>query len=170
MSQQGQKVPGHQENQELPILVVEDDPNLREAVCDTLLLAGKTVVSAPGGHEALALLAARAVSLVVSDVRMMPMDGITLLKEIRTQWPHLPVVLMTAYVDVDRAVEAMRAGACDFLLKPFEPQALLAHVEKYKLPEAENDAGVIAQDTASRNLFSMAARVAQTDATVLLTG
>ena len=170
MSQQGQKVPGHQENQELPILVVEDDLNLREAVCDTLLLAGKTVVSAPGGHEALALLAARAVSLVVSDVRMMPMDGITLLKEIRTQWPHLPVVLMTAYADVDRAVEAMRAGACDFLLKPFEPQALLAHVEKYKLPEAEDDAGVIAQDTASRNLFSMAARVAQTDATVLLTG
>ena len=157
-------------SQDLPILVVEDDPNLREAVCDTLLLAGKTVVSAPGGQEAMALLSSQAVSLVVSDVRMMPMDGITLLKEIRTRWPHLPVVLMTAYADVDRAVEAMRAGACDFLLKPFEPQALLAHVEKYKLPEAEDDAGVVAKDVASRNLFSMAARVAQTDATVLLTG
>ena len=129
-------------SQELPILVVEDDPNLREAVCDTLLLAGKTVQSAPGGEEALALLSGQSFSLVVSDVRMMPMDGITLLKEIRQQWPHLPVVLMTAYADVDRAVEAMRAGACDFLLKPFEPQALLAHVEKYKLPEAEDDAGV----------------------------
>ncbi len=156
--------------QELPILVVEDDPNLREAVCDTLLLAGKTVQSAPGGQEALALLARQAFSLVVSDVRMMPMDGIALLKEIRQQWPHLPVVLMTAYADVDRAVEAMRAGACDFLLKPFEPQALLAHVEKYKLPEAEDDAGVVARDAASRNLFAMASRVAQTDATVLLTG
>ena len=157
-------------SQDLPILVVEDDPNLREAVCDTLLLAGKTVVSAPGGNEALAVLAGQSVSLVVSDVRMMPMDGIALLKEVRAQWPHLPVVLMTAYADVDRAVEAMRAGACDFLLKPFEPQALLAHVEKYKLPAAEDDAGVIAHDAASRNLFSMAARVAQTDATVLLTG
>jgi two-component system response regulator FlrC len=157
-------------SQDLPILVVEDDPSLREAVCDTLLLAGKTVVSAEGGQEAMALLAGQAVSLVVSDVRMMPMDGISLLKEIRTRWPHLPVVLMTAYADVDRAVEAMRAGACDFLLKPFEPQALLAHVEKYKLPEAEDDAGVVAKDVASRNLFSMAARVAQTDATVLLTG
>ncbi len=156
--------------QELPILVVEDDPNLREAVCDTLVLAGKSVLSAPGGHEAMAILAGRPVSLVVSDVRMMPMDGIALLKEIRTHWPHLPVVLMTAYADVDRAVEAMRAGACDFLLKPFEPQALLAHVEKYKLPEAEDGGGVIASDAASRNLFSMAARVAQTDATVLLTG
>lgn len=157
-------------SQDLPILVVEDDPGLREAVCDTLMLAGKTVVSAPGGHEAMALLSGQAVSLVVSDVRMMPMDGISLLKEIRAHWPHLPVVLMTAYADVDRAVEAMRAGACDFLLKPFEPQALLAHVEKYKLPEAEDDTGVVAQDVASRNLFSMAARVAQTDATVLLTG
>ncbi|MBW7903610.1 MAG: sigma-54-dependent Fis family transcriptional regulator [Rhodocyclaceae bacterium] len=157
-------------NQELPILVVEDDPNLREAVCDTLALAGKSVLSAPGGNEALAILSERAVSLVVSDVRMMPMDGIALLKEIRAHWPHLPVVLMTAYADVDRAVEAMRAGACDFLLKPFEPPALLAHVEKYKLPEAEDDAGVVALDAASRNLFSMAARVAQTDATVLLTG
>jgi two-component system response regulator FlrC len=98
------------------------------------------------------------------------MDGIALLKEIRSQWPHLPVVLMTAYADVDRAVEAMRAGACDFLLKPFEPAALLAHIEKYKLPAAEDDAGVVAQDVVSRNLFSMAARVAQTDATVLLTG
>ena len=157
-------------SQDLPILVVEDDPSLREAVCDTLLLADKTVVSAPGGHEALALLARQSVSLVVSDVRMMPMDGIALLKEIRSQWPHLPVVLMTAYADVDRAVEAMRAGACDFLLKPFEPAALLAHIEKYKLPAAEDDAGVVAQDVVSRNLFSMAARVAQTDATVLLTG
>ena len=157
-------------SQSLPILVVEDDPNLREAVCDTLTLAGKTVVSAPGGREALALLAGQAVSLVVSDVRMMPMDGIQLLKEIRAQWPHLPVVLMTAYADVDRAVEAMRSGACDFLLKPFEPAALLAHVEKYRLPEAQDDAGVVACDPASRNLFSLAARVAQTDATVLLTG
>ena len=106
--------------QGLPILVVEDDPNLREAVCDTLELAGQAVISAGGGEEALELLAKQAVALVVSDVRMMPMDGITLLKEIRERLPHLPVVLMTAFADVDRAVEAMRAGACDFLLKPFD--------------------------------------------------
>ena len=103
--------------QGLPILVVEDDPNLREAVCDTLELAGQAVVSAPGGEAALALLETQAVALVVSDVRMMPMDGIALLKAIRSRFPHLPVVLMTAYADVDRAVEAMRCGACDFLLK-----------------------------------------------------
>jgi two-component system response regulator FlrC len=74
------------------------------------------------------VLVRHAVSLVVSDVRMMPIDGIALLKEIRSRFPHLPVVLMTAFADVDRAVEAMRSGACDFLLKPFEPKALLEHV------------------------------------------
>ena len=156
--------------QGLPILVVEDDPNLREAVCDTLELAGQAVVSAAGGEDALKLLAAQAVALVVSDVRMMPMDGISLLKEIRSRFPHLPVVLMTAYADVDRAVEAMRAGACDFLLKPFEPKALLEHVARYRLPEAMDDARVIASDPVSRNLFALATRVAQTDTTVLLTG
>jgi two-component system response regulator FlrC len=154
----------------LPILVVEDDPNLREAVCDTLELAGQAVVSAPGGGEALKLLDAQAVALVVSDVRMMPMDGIALLKEIRGRFPHLPVVLMTAYAEVDRAVEAMRCGACDFLLKPFEPRALLEHVARYRLPEALDDERVIASDAVSRNLFALAARVAQTDTTVLLTG
>ncbi len=154
----------------LPILVVEDDPNLREAVCDTLELAGLSVVSAPGGEEALKLLDAQAVSLVVSDVRMMPIDGITLLKEIRSRFPHLPVVLMTAFADVDRAVEAIRSGACDFLLKPFEPKALLEHVTRYRLPEAMDDDRVIANDPVSRNLFALATRVAQTDTTVLLTG
>jgi len=156
--------------QGLPILVVEDDLNLREAVCDTLELAGQAVISAPGGEEALSLLAAQAVALVVSDVRMMPMDGIMLLKEIRGRFPHLPVVLMTAFADVDRAVEAMRAGACDFLLKPFEPKALLEHVARYRLPESVDDDKVVANDPATRNLFALAARVAQTDATVLLTG
>ena len=156
--------------QGLPILVVEDDQNLREAVCDTLELAGCSTVSASGGEEALSLLEEQAVSLVVSDVRMVPMDGISLLKEIRNRYVHLPVVLMTAYADVDRAVEAMRAGACDFLLKPFEPKALLEHVQRYRLPESLNDERVVACDPASRNLFALAARVAQTDTTVLLTG
>jgi len=154
----------------LPILVVEDDPNLREAVVDTLELAGEAVLAAPSGPEALKVLAERPVAIVVSDVRMEPMDGITLLKEIRGRYPHLPVVLMTAFADVDRAVEAMRAGACDFLLKPFEPQALLEHVARYRLPAMGEDSDVVAVDAASRNLFSLAARVAQTDATVLLTG
>ena len=154
----------------LPILVVEDDPSLREAIGDTLELAGRRYVAVDGGEAALRELAEKAFSIVVSDVRMMPMDGITLLKEIRARLPHLPVVLMTAYAEVDKAVDAMRSGACDFLLKPFEPRALLAQINKYELPETGDDDGVIANDTASREMFAIARRVAQTDATVLLTG
>lgn len=154
----------------LPILVVEDDPSLREAIGDTLELAGRPYVAVDGGEAALKVLEEQAFSIVVSDVRMMPMDGITLLKEIRARLPHLPVVLMTAYAEVDKAVDAMRSGACDFLLKPFEPQALLAHINKYELPASDDGAGVVAIDPASRDLFSIAQRVAQTDATVLLTG
>ena len=156
--------------QTLPILVVEDDANLREAILDTLELAGRTVVAVEGGRQALKALANGQFCIVISDVRMMPMDGVTLLKEIRARHPQLPVVLMTAYADVDRAVEAMRSGACDFLLKPFEPRALLAHIEKYELPILETVGGVVAQDVVSQNLFAIAGRVAQTDATVLLTG
>src|SRR5574343_714935 len=154
----------------LPILVVEDDPGLREAIGDTLELSGRAYVAVDGGEAALAVLAEQAFSIVISDVRMMPMDGITLLKEIRARLPHLPVVMMTAYAEVDKAVDAMRSGACDFLLKPFEPQALLDHINKYELPAAEDGTGVVANDPASRDLFAMAQRVAQTDATVLLTG
>jgi len=154
----------------LPILVVEDDPSLREAIGDTLELAGRPYVAVEGGEQALRVLGEQAFSIVLSDVRMMPMDGITLLKEIRTRLPHLPVVLMTAYAEVEKAVDAMRSGACDFLLKPFEPKALLAHINKYELVATEDSAGVIAIDPASRDLFAIAQRVAQTDATVLLTG
>ncbi|PKO27898.1 MAG: sigma-54-dependent Fis family transcriptional regulator [Betaproteobacteria bacterium HGW-Betaproteobacteria-5] len=154
----------------LPILVVEDDPSLREAIGDTLELAGRPYVAVDGGEAALKVLGEQAFSIVVSDVRMMPMDGITLLKEIRGRLPHLPVVLMTAYAEVDKAVDAMRSGACDFLLKPFEPKALLAHINKYELPDSDERAGVVAIDPASRELFAIAQRVAQTDATVLLTG
>ena len=71
----------------LPILIVEDDPSLREAIADTLELAGRTHVAVDGGEEALRVLADKAFSIVVSDVRMMPMDGIQLLKEIRQRLP-----------------------------------------------------------------------------------
>ena len=153
----------------LPILVVEDDPCLREAICDTLELAGKGFVAVDGGEAALQALAQQTFSLVLRDVRMMPMDGIALLKQVRQRLPHLPVVLMTAFAEVEKAVDAMRSGACDFLLKPFDPAQLLAVLDRYQL--GRNDvSGSVAQDVSSQAMFSLALRVAQTDATVLLTG
>ena len=155
--------------QELNILIVEDDGALRDALCMTMECAGHRVLGAADGPAALRLIDQNAFNLVVSDLRMYPMDGLQLLSEIRLKDPGLPVLLMTAFGDVDKAVAAMRAGACDFLLKPFEPHVLLEHVARYAVlpPTDEN---VIAADPRTLNLLSLAARVAGSDATVLLTG
>ncbi len=153
----------------LNILVVEDDLQLRDALCLTLECAGHHVMGAADGPAALRLLEREAFNLVVSDLRMQPMDGIELLKVIRSREPHLPVLLMTAFGDVDKAVSAMRAGACDFLLKPFEPKVLIEHVSRYAARPGWAE-GVVAADARTRNLLALAARVAKTEATVLLTG
>ena len=156
-------------SQPLNILVVEDDPALRDALCLTLECAGHQVLGAADGPAALHLVGREAFNLVVSDLRMQPMDGIELLKSLRAGEPHLPVLLMTAFGDVDKAVAAMKSGACDFLLKPFEPKTLLEHVERHAAlpPQAED---LVVADARTRSLLALAARVAKTDATVLLTG
>ena len=155
--------------EKLNILVVEDDDALRDAVCFTLELAHHEVTGVDGGPSALAELERQRFNLVITDLRMQPMDGLQVLHEIRARQPQLPVLLMTAYGDVDKAVAAMRAGACDFLMKPFEPELLLESVRRYAaLPLAAED--TIADDPHTLNLLALAARVADTDATVMLSG
>jgi len=155
----------------LPILIVEDDEGLREALCDTVELAGYEAIAAGDGQAALKALRQHRVGLVVSDVQMQPMDGHTLLREIKAAYPYVPVLLMTAYGMIDKAVEAMRAGACNYLTKPFEPDRLLAEVARYMLPSlAGEDGEVVAQDPRMVEMLDLARRVAATDATVLLTG
>ncbi len=102
----------------LNLLVVEDDEALRDALSITLEAAGHRVAAAASGPEALDLLDRGDFSMVVSDLRMDPMDGLQLLKEIRQRAPQLPVLLMTAFGDVDKAVAAMRGGACDCHNRP----------------------------------------------------
>jgi two-component system response regulator FlrC len=150
------------------ILVVEDDEALRDALLITLEAAGHKASGADGGPAALALIERQAFHMVISDLRMSPMDGLQLLGEIRQRKPGLPILLMTAFGDVDKAVAAMRGGACDFMLKPFEPKALLDQIERYAIPPVAD--GVIAEDPRTREILLLAARVAKTDATVLLTG
>ncbi len=154
-----------------PVLIVEDDHDLREAIEATLEIAGYPVFSAGDGLEALALLKREKVGLVLSDVSMKPMDGLALLAQINTAFPGIPVVLMTAFGDVEKAVSAMRSGACDYLLKPFEPSSLIEYVEKYQLSVPYDDStGVIAQDPKIEALLQLAKRVAKSSATVMLTG
>ncbi|MBX3615710.1 sigma-54-dependent transcriptional regulator [Nitrosomonas sp.] len=154
----------------LPILVVEDDQDLQEAICATLKLSGYQTWAASNGVDAMKILHEQPMGMVVSDVQMKPIDGFALLQEIKAFEPELPVLLMTAYGDVKRAVAAMQTGACDYLLKPFDPGILLAHVKRYALPENEQDDKVVAKDPRTRSLLSLARRVAQSPATVLLTG
>jgi two-component system response regulator FlrC len=152
------------------ILVVEDDDALRDALLVTLEAAGHHAVGADGGPSALATLGRDTFNMVVSDLRMAPMDGLELLGEIRARKPGLPVLLMTAFGDVDKAVAAMRGGACDFMLKPFEPKALLDQIARYAQPPRTESSGVVAGDARTQEVLLLAARVARTDATVMLTG
>jgi len=152
------------------VLVVEDDSALREALSDTLQLAGYAVESAADGSAALDILAKHKMDIVVSDVQMRPMDGNLLLKSIKKNYPALPVVLITAYGTIQKAVSAMHDGAVDYLVKPFEADVLVDVVERYAQPASGENPGLIAEDVKTTQLVDIARRVAQTDVTVMISG
>ncbi len=153
------------------VLVVEDDPELREALCETLELAGYNVEASSDGTSALEILSTTAVGMVVSDVQMRPMDGNELLARVKSLHPAVPVLLMTAYGDIEKAVTAMRHGAVDYLAKPFEAELLLQKVQESVLfPETEEGEEVVAEDLQTRELLDLARRVARSDATVMIGG
>ncbi|EKE75422.1 sigma-54-dependent transcriptional regulator [Gallaecimonas xiamenensis] len=152
------------------VLIVEDDAALREALVDTLELAGFEVSVAGNGEEALLALKETQVQLVVSDVQMAGMDGMALLRSLRKGYPELPVLLMTAHAKVNDAVEAMKLGAIDYMAKPFAPEVLINMVSRYALADVEADKGPVVADPRSQSLLKLAAKVARTDATVMVLG
>lgn len=152
------------------VLLVEDDHALREALADTLCLAGHRFQAVASAEAALEALSKASFSLVVSDVNMPGMDGHRLLAAVRARHPHLPVLLMTAHGTVERAVDAIRQGAADYLVKPFEPRTLLELVDRHALGRLGEEEGPVAADPSSRHLLELAARVARSDSTVLMSG
>ncbi len=152
------------------ILVAEDNAALAEALCATLRVAGFAVVHATDGNRAMELAGTCDPALVLSDVQMQPADGYALLAHLRSCKPATPVVLMTAYGDVTRAVQAMREGAVDYLVKPFDADTLLQTVRRYLPPAVAADAGMIATDPAMQDLLALVRKVAVTAATVLISG
>ena len=154
------------------VLIVEDDLELRDALYDTLELADFDVLQADSGEAALALLAGQRVSMVVSDVNMGGISGHELLERLQQHYPSLPVLLMTAYGDVNSAVRAMREGAVDYLVKPFKPQALVEAVARYAAGACNSqDYNLpVAEENSSREVLALAQRVAATDSTVLISG
>jgi two-component system response regulator FlrC len=151
------------------VLVVEDDAALREALLDTLRAAGLAALSAADAQAALQLLSSEDIGLVISDVHMPGANGYELLSSIKRMRPYLPVVLMTAYGTVSQAVAAMRDGATDYIVKPFDAQALIDMARRQLAARvAPNE--LIAADPESKRLVGLARKIAENDATVLITG
>jgi two-component system, NtrC family, response regulator AtoC len=167
------------------ILVVDDERNTCEALAVILHREGHTATIVTSGEAALARLQRQAVDLVISDVKMPGTDGLALLHIIKTQHPDLPVVMMSGHSNVSTAVEAMKQGAFDYLVKPFGKEDLLRTVQKALAMRAvlvENlalkrqvqdrftHAQVIGSSRAWRQLCALVEQVAPSRATVLLTG
>lgn len=151
------------------VLVVEDDAPLREALIDTLRAAGMPTLAAADAGQALRLLETEDVAFVISDVQMPGTDGYQLLTSIKRLRPDLPVILMTAYGTVAQAVAAMREGATDYIVKPFDAHALI-EIARRQLAARVVGNELVAADPESKRLVSLARKMAETDATVLITG
>ena len=152
------------------ILVVEDDAGLREALIDTILLAGYQCIAADSGEQALLMLKENSVDLVVSDVQMGGMSGLDLLKSIKHQYPKMPVLMMTAYGTIDDAVQAMKDGAVNYMAKPFAPEVLLNMVSQYVPLKSGQTFEPVVADSRSIELLKLAKKVATTDASVMVLG
>ena len=151
------------------ILVVEDDTDLREVIMDTLDVAGFSVDGVGDAESALIWLKSHACELVISDVNMPGINGYQLMRNIASQWPQLPVLIMTAYGSISNAVEAMRNGAVDYLEKPFSTEKLVSIAEKYVNVEI-TDEEPVAEDAETLKIFQLAKKVEQTDSSVIIMG
>lgn len=155
----------------LNLLIVEDDKALAEALEDTLMLSNYSCSVVYSAEDGILALKHKPFDMVVSDVNLPGVDGYELLKHVVENYPELPIMLMTAYGDITKAVDAMREGAVDYLLKPFQAEELLDVIKKHCRTVAPIvDDQPIAKDKASLELLALAKRVAVTDSTVLVSG
>jgi DNA-binding NtrC family response regulator len=165
------------------VLIVDDEPNMRRVLAALLDREQCETLEAEDGAAALALIEENVVHVVVADLRMPRMDGMTLLGRLVEKDPTLPVILLTAHGTVDNAVEAMKLGAFDFISKPFEKDELLSVVRKAlrtaRLAEDEVrvPAGldgrryrIIGSAESMQAVYAMIEKVADTPTTVLITG
>ena len=116
-------------NLDAHILIVDDEASLRQTLARILQRAGYEVTTTASGGEALTLLSRHSFDLVYLDIRMPDISGLEVLKTIHTKYPELPVILFTAQPDLNSAVEAVRSGAIDYLLKPLKPQTIIERTQ-----------------------------------------
>lgn len=163
------------------ILIVDDELNIRRVLERAFTKEGYQVYTAEGGHQALRILEETPCDLVLTDVVMPDMTGLELLKRARQKYPNLQVILMTAYGTIPMAVEAMRAGAFDFLTKPLEMEVLRKVVRNAlqepttakpteRKPSRRKQVTFIGESPAIKQILETVERVADTRTTVLITG
>ncbi len=112
------------------ILVVDDEPSILRLIAALLANAGYEVVKADNGSVAKDLIASGGYDLVISDIEMRPVSGLSLLEFAREKWPSMPVLMITGYGDADTAVDALKLGAFDYITKPFKVDELLVTVKR----------------------------------------
>lgn len=158
------------------VLIIDDEEAMRDSCQRILDKIEIRVSAAPDGAAGLRLLEREPCDLLLLDLILPGENGLALLRQIRQNHPHLPVIIVSAYGTVKSAVEAMKAGAYDFLTKPFSPKELRRLVrqaleEVRSIPAAGRARDrIIYQSQAMASVMDMVHRVAQTDSTVLLTG
>ncbi|HXV37291.1 MAG TPA: sigma-54 dependent transcriptional regulator [Myxococcota bacterium] len=167
------------------LLIVDDDTAMREMLASLFRDRGFAVAQAASAGEALERAAEGGIDVVLSDIRMPGRTGIEMIGELRERLPEAPVVLMTAFGSIDSAVESMRAGAFDYVTKPFEPDAVLLTVERaleHRALEEENRrlrraldqtsafGDLIGESPAMREIFALIRKIANSSSSVLITG
>jgi two-component system response regulator PilR (NtrC family) len=167
------------------ILVADDEPGVRESLAEILRDAGHEVRTAADGRAALAALEEQDFAVIITDLRMPGADGLEVIKRAREISPQTLAIVMTAHGSVDTAVEALRAGASDYILKPVLFDDLLAKVERLleyrqlawqtqmlrREVEGQFDLeGLVGESAAMREVFELIRKVAPTRSTVLITG
>src|SRR6202453_4515763 len=164
------------------VLVIDDDPALRFTLEAVLSDAGLVVEASDGGVNGLAAFDAHGADVVLTDLAMPDMDGMQVLARMRAGDPSVPVIMLTAHGSERVAVAAMKAGAQDYLPKPFDPDELVLVVKRgietrlLRLQNArlraETALGrtIVAESPAMRRVLDIVARVAPKDVTVLFTG
>jgi len=160
------------------ILIVDDDPHLLRLLSIRLSAAGYNVESAASAKIALGILTSFQPHMVISDLRMEGMDGMALFEQIRKQYPHMPVVIMTAHGTIPDAINATKQGVFSFLTKPFESQELLETAQKaiqlqssitqYPQKESSWRANIISRSAIMESLLQQTNQVAQSDFSLLI--
>jgi two-component system, NtrC family, response regulator AtoC len=163
------------------VLIVDDELNIRRVLAAMLKREGYEVTTAADGEQALAVLAKTPVEVVVTDLVMPRLGGMELLQRVGAQYPDVPVILITAHGTVDSAVAALKAGAFDYVTKPFEQEELKKVIAKaarahelerqnvHAAPGGERTP-LVGHSAAMQQVFEMVARVADSPSTVLITG